>query len=69
MEAIVLESLFVEFGVAFFGLVALLFVATGIFLAGLAEEEMRGDRYTWAEWPLPETAETPHVRIEERLAA
>ena len=68
MEAIFIDVEALTLGVAFTGLVALLVVAAGIFLAGMAEAEIAGARFTWAEWPLPETVETAPAEIE-RLAA
>ncbi len=68
MEAIFIEVSALTFGVAFAGLVALLLVAGGIFLAGMAEAEVAGARFTWAEWPLPETV-APPAEEKVRLAA
>ena len=68
MEAIFIDVEALTLGVAFTGLVALLVVAAGIFLAGMAEAEVAGARFTWAEWPLPETVAPPE-RAKVRLAA
>ncbi len=68
MEAIFIEVADVTFGVAFTGLLALLLVAAGIFLAGIGEAEAAGARFTWAEWPLPETI-APPAEEQARLAA
>lgn len=68
MEAIFIDASALTFGVAFAGLVALLVVAGGIFLAGMAEAEVAGARFTWAEWPLPETIAPPKT-AKLRLAA
>ncbi len=68
MEAIFIELSALTFGVAFAGLVALLLIAGGIFLAGMAEAEAAGARFTWAEWPLPETV-APPAEEKVRLAA
>ena len=68
MEAIFIDASALTLGVAFAGLIALLVVAGGIFLAGLAEAEVAGARFTWAEWPLPETVAPPEA-AKIRLAA
>ncbi len=68
MEAIFIDVSAVTFGAAFTGLLALLVVATGIFLAGIREAERAGARFTWAEWPLPETVAPPE-EAKVRLAA
>ncbi len=68
MEAIFIDVSALTLGVAFAGLIALLVAAAGIFLAGMAEEEAAGARFTWAEWPLPETVAPPE-RAKVRLAA
>lgn len=68
MEAILIDVSAVTFGAAFAGLIALLVVAGGIFLAGMGEAEAAGARLTWAEWPLPETVAPPE-EARTRLAA
>lgn len=68
MEAIFIDASALTLGVAFAGLIALLVAAAGIFLAGMAEAESAGARFTWAEWPLPETVAPPE-RAKVRLAA
>ncbi len=68
MEAIFIDVSAVTFGAAFTGLLALLVVAAGIFLAGMGEAEAAGARFTWAEWPLPETV-APPAEEKVRLAA
>lgn len=68
MEAIFIELEALTFGVAFAGLVALVVVAAGIFLAGMGEAEAAGARLTWAEWPLPETVAPPE-KVKLRLVA
>ncbi len=68
MEAIFIDLSAVTFGAAFAGLIALLVVVGGIFLAGMGEAEAAGARLTWAEWPLPETV-TPPEEARTRLAA
>jgi hypothetical protein len=70
MEGIILESLVVEFGVAFTCILVLIAAVTGIFIAGMGEEEKTGVRFAWAEWPLPEkekVAPAPEKKV--RLAA
>lgn len=55
--------------VAYLGGVALLaFVASTILFGYMAEEEHKGNRLFWAEWPIPE-AEESVVEEEFRLAA
>jgi len=68
MEAIYIEVSALTFGVAFAAGIALLVAAAGIFLAGMAEAESAGARFTWAEWPLPETVAPPE-RAKLRVAA
>ena len=68
MEAIFIDIADVTFGAAFTGLLVLLAAAAGIFLAGMAEAEAAGARFTWAEWPLPETV-APPAEEKVRLAA
>ena len=68
MEAIFIDVSALTLGVAFTGLIALLVVAAGIFLAGMAEAESAGARFTWAEWPLPETVAPPE-KAKLRLVA
>ena len=68
MEAIFIDVSALTLGVAFAGLIALLVAAAGIFLAGMAEAESAGARFTWAEWPLPETVAPPE-KATVRLAA
>ena len=68
MEAIFIEVEALTLGVAITGLIALLVVAAGIFLAGMAEAETAGARFTWAEWPLPETVAPPE-KAKLRLVA
>ena len=68
MEAIFIDVSALTVGAAFAGAIALLVVAAGIFLAGMAEAETAGARFTWAEWPLPETVAPPE-KAKLRLAA
>ena len=68
MEAIFIDVTALTFGTVFAGAVALLVIACGIFLAGMGEAETAGARFTWAEWPLPETVAPPE-KATVRLAA
>ncbi len=68
MEAILIDVAALTFGAVFAGAIALLLVACGIFLAGMGEAEAAGVRFTWAEWPLPETV-APPAEAKVRLAA
>jgi hypothetical protein len=56
MEAILAE-ITVGTGVFFSALALLVFVVGGILLGRLSEEERKGKRFFWAEWPLPESGE------------
>ncbi|MHB1025923.1 MAG: hypothetical protein ACYC24_09510 [Desulfobacteria bacterium] len=68
MEGIALATEFIG-SVAYLGGVALLaFVASGVLFGYMAEEEKKGNRLFWAEWPLPEAGETA-AEEEIRLAA
>lgn len=67
MEGVLIDVSATTFG-AFIGLTALLFVAVGILLAGMAEGEVAGVHFTWAEWPLPETVAPPE-KAKLRLVA
>ena len=68
MEGIALATEFIG-SVAYLGGVALLaFVASGVLFGYMAEEEHKGNRLFWAEWPLPESGETA-VEEEFRMAA
>lgn len=70
MEGIYFETLTIWFGVAFTAVLALIAVVTGLFLAGMAEEERAGARIFWAESPITGTLEAaPPVEERERLAA
>ena len=68
MEGIALATEFIG-SVAYLGGVALLaFVASGVLFGYMAEEEHKGNRLFWAEWPLPEAGETAAAE-EFRMAA
>ena len=69
MEGISLTTELIGSVFAYLGGVALLaFVVSGILFGYMAEEESRGNRLFWAEWPLPEAGETA-AEEEIRLAA
>ena len=69
MEGIPLAAEFIGSVIAYLGGVALLaFVVSGILFGYMAEEEKKGNRLFWAEWPLPEAGETS-AEEEIRLAA
>lgn len=69
MEGIALTTELIGSVFTYLGGVALLaFVASAVFFGYMAEEERRGNRLFWAEWPLPETGETAAAE-EIRLAA
>jgi hypothetical protein len=67
MEGIALTSEFIGSVFAYLGGVALLgFVVSGILFGYMAEEESRGNRLFWAEWPLPgadEAEEEEAIRL------
>jgi len=59
MEGIALTTEFIGSIIAYLGGVVLLaFVVSGILFGYMAEEESKGNRLFWAEWPLPEAGET-----------
>lgn len=69
MEGIALATEFIGSVFAYLGGVTLLaFVASTILFGYMAEEEHKGNRLFWAEWPLPEAGETV-VEEEFRMAA
>jgi hypothetical protein len=58
MEGIVLEpEAFTSFATWIGGAIVLALVVAGMFLGYMADEERRGRRLPWAEWPLPGTEE------------
>lgn len=65
MEGILIgmES-FTSIGVFFAGLIVVALVATAILLGYATEEERKGNRLFWAEWPLPGTEEPVSPAIE-----
>ena len=69
MEGIALATEFIGSVFAYMGSVALFaFVGSVILFGYMAEEERKGNRLFWAEWPLPESGETA-VEEEFRMAA
>jgi len=69
MEGIALTTEFIGSVFAYMGGVALLAFVVSVALFGyMAEEESKGNRLFWAEWPLPEAGETA-AEEEIRLAA
>ena len=69
MEGIVLGTEFIGSVFTYLSGVALLaFVVSVVLFGYMAEEERRGNRLYWAEWPIPETGETA-AEEEIRLAA
>ncbi|HAM34271.1 MAG: hypothetical protein A2Z26_01915 [Deltaproteobacteria bacterium RBG_16_66_15] len=72
MEGILIElESFASVGDLFAGLILTAFVAAAILLGYTAEEEKKGNRLFWAEWPLPGSEETvsPFVEPGYRKAA
>ncbi len=69
MEGIALTTEFIGSIFAYLGGVVLLaFVVSVVLFGYMAEEESKGNRLFWAEWPLPEAGETA-AGEEIRLAA
>jgi hypothetical protein len=72
MEGILIgvES-FAPVGVFLAGLILLALAATAILLGFTSEEESKGNRLFWAEWPLPGSEEPapPAVEREYQKAA
>ncbi len=59
MEGIALGTEFIGSVFAYMGGIALLALVASVVLFGyMAEEESKGNRLYWAEWPVPETGET-----------
>ena len=72
MEGIALATEFIGSVFAYMGSVALLAIVASVILFGYtAEEERKGNRLFWAEWPLPGTGEpaSPAVGREYLKAA
>jgi hypothetical protein len=75
MEGIIVDpDIFTSFAAWIGGAIVLVLVVAGIFFGYMADEERRGRRLPWAEWPLPGTEEpaTPEGaerRPETRKAA
>jgi len=69
MEIFALGTEFIGSSFAYLAEVALLAIVVSAVLFGhMSEEESRGNRLYWAEWPLPEAGE-PETEKEIRLAA
>lgn len=69
MEIFALGTEFIGSSFAYLAEVALLaFVVSVVLFGYMAEEESRGNRLYWAEWPIPETGETA-AEEDIRLAA
>jgi len=69
MEGIALTTEFIGSVFAYLGgIVLLAFVVSVVLFGYMAEEESKGNRLFWAEWPLPEAGET-EVEEKIRLAA
>jgi len=67
MEGILIEmESLVPVGVSFAGLIFLALVATAILLGYTSEEEKRGERLYWAEWPIPGTEGKTKTSFSER---
>lgn len=59
MEGIVIGTEFIgSFFAILGGAVLLALVASVVFFGYMSEEESRGSRLFWAEWPIPETGVT-----------
>jgi hypothetical protein len=72
MESILIEmESFAPVWVFFAQLILLVLVATAILLGYTAEEESKGNRLFWAEWPLPGSGKpaSPAVERESLKAA
>lgn len=67
MEGIILEPEALGFAAALGAVIVLVLVAAGIALGYIADEERKGNRVMWAEWPLPgtEEPEPPAVPAEK----
>jgi len=69
MEGIALTTEFIGSVFAYLGGVVLLaFVVSAVLFGYMSEEESKGNRLFWAEWPIPEAGETA-AEEEIRLAA
>ena len=67
MEGILIEmESLVPVGVYFAGLILLALVASAILFGYTAEEEKRGERLYWAEWPIPGAEEITKTSFTER---
>jgi len=67
MEGILIELVSMSPVGVFLAMVILtVLVATAILLGYTSEEEKRGERLYWAEWPIPGTEETKETSFNER---
>ena len=67
MEGILIEmESLAPAGVYFAGLILLALVASAILFGYTAEEEKRGERLYWAEWPIPGAEEITKTSFTER---
>ena len=67
MEGILIEmESLAPAGVYFAGLILLALVASAILFGYTAEEEKRGERLYWAEWPIPGTEGNTETSFSER---
>jgi len=67
MEGILIEmESFAPVGVFFAGVILTVVAATAILLGYTAEEEKRGERLYWAEWPIPGAEEITKTSFTER---
>jgi hypothetical protein len=71
MEGILIDTAMFGSAYAFAGGVLLLAVAVCVAILGhVSDGEARGERFHWAEWPLPEEDKAVHPEEREiRLAA
>ncbi|MGE5247343.1 MAG: hypothetical protein ACM3L8_03255 [Verrucomicrobiota bacterium] len=71
MEGILIDAAAFGSVYSFWGGMLLLAAAVCITILGyVSDGEARGERFHWAEWPLPETDKTMHAHErEDRLAA
>ncbi len=68
MEGMLTEYV-VSSGVLLSALALLVLVFGGALLGRLAEEERRGKRFFWAEWPLPESETHVSAELDAMRAA
>ena len=67
MEGIALGTEFIgSFFVYLAGVALLALVVSGILFGYMSEEESRGNRLFWAEWPIPEKEDETSTSFTER---